>query len=133
MKILNSKSGMTLVEIVLSILILSIGSLMLASGFSTSARLNTRARHLRNSSVAASSSLEVEQAMDSSDPDVEINYDVKSSNALTIKYKVGNEEKTFIQKGQYAIANDTKGSNVGYKEFYPSNYIFDVDATPTGD
>ena len=132
MKTLNNKSGMTLVEIVLSIIILAIGSLMLASGFSTSARINVRATTLRNSSTTASSTLEIEEAVQSSNPDVNVTYDTIDAGEITITYKdANNQEKTFKQNGQYAEAEDS-GTGLKYKEFHPDNFSFEVPADPVG-
>ena len=127
MKTLNNK-GMTLVEVVLAILILGIGAMMLAEGFTASARMTNRATRYRNASVAASSSIETEEAYPSSDPSVTITYQKSNSNeSITIKYKEGNADKTIVQKGKYSEANDSN-SSLTYKEYTPYSDTFDVSA-----
>lgn len=133
MKTLKSNSGMTLVEVVLAILILAIGSFMLAEGFSASARITNRATLLRNSSVAASSSLEVEEALESKDPKINIDYSDDTSGSITVKYKIGGTEQQFTQSGQYSIAKDTGETNLRYREFCPNNFSFEVPADPVGE
>lgn len=130
MKTLKNNAGMTLVEIVLSIMILAIGAFMLAEGFSASARINNRATNLKNSSLAASSTLEVEEVVESNDPAVEVSYGTVDAGQLTIAYKDSDGvSKTFTQNGQYAEAEDA-GTGLKYKEFYPDNFSFDVPADP---
>ena len=132
MKTLKNNAGMTLVEIVLSIMILAIGAFMLAEGFSASARINNRATNLKNSSLAASSTLEVEEVVESNDPAVDVSYETKDGGEITISYKdADGSNKTLKQSGEYAEAEDS-GTGLKYKEFYPNNFSFDVPATPVG-
>ncbi|MBQ0135855.1 MAG: hypothetical protein KBS43_03885 [Oscillospiraceae bacterium] len=132
MKTLKSNSGMTLVEIVLAILIMSLGTFMLAEGFSASARITNHATLIRNSSVAASSSLEVEEAVDSKDDAVNIEYSDDTSGTITVSYNDGSGNKQFTQNGQYAKAVDTGSVNLKYREFCPNNFSFEVPADPVG-
>ena len=132
MKTLKNNAGMTLVEIVLSIMILAIGSFMLAEGFSASARINNRATNLKNSSLAASSSIEVEEVVESNDPAVDITYDTVDAGQITISYKDSDGvTKSFKSNGQYAEAEDS-GTGLKYKEFCPDNFSFEVPADPVG-
>ena len=132
MKVLNSKSGMTLVEMVLAILILGIGSIMLTECFSSAARMTNRATLYRNASVAASSTLELEEEYGSNDPEVNISYNTKDPGVpIVIKYKENENgpEKNFELEGNYGEANDS-GTGLTYREFYPDNFSFNVIADP---
>ncbi len=118
MKTLKNNSGMTLVEIVIAILILGIGSMMLATCFTSAARMTNRATQLKNASLAASSSIEIEEAVESQDPDVEIDYNQSESPKITISYTKNGDNKTLQQSGQYAEAKDSS-TNLTYREFCP--------------
>ncbi|MBQ0014497.1 MAG: type II secretion system protein [Oscillospiraceae bacterium] len=132
MKTLNNK-GMTLVEVVLAIVILGIGAMMLAEGFSAAARMTNRATHYRNASVATSSTLEVEEVVESKDPKVSVDLDYKdASSGITIKYKKNGVDNTLTLPGQYAISNETN-TDLTYREFCPDNFSFVVPAEPVGD
>lgn len=118
MKTLKNNSGMTLVEIVLSILILGIGTMMLATCFSSAARITNRATMLKNASLAASSSIEVEDTVTSKDPNVDVAYSQSESPKVTISYTKNGSEGKFEQSGQYAEAKDS-GTGLTYREFCP--------------
>lgn len=132
MKTLNNKSGMTLVEVILAILILAMGAMMLAEGFSSAARMTNRATHYRNASAATSSTLEVEEEVESKDPNVDVNLDYNdASSGITITYKKNGVDKTLTLPGQYAISNE-QSTDLTYREFCPDNFSFVVPAEPVG-
>ena len=130
MKLLKNNSGMTLVEVIVSVLVLAIVVMMLASGFAGAANMTNRATLFRNASVTTSSSLEVEEAVESDDSQVSVTYDcVDATEDIKMTYKKGSKEGTLKQGGQYASANDS-GTGLTYREFYPDNFSFNVPATP---
>lgn len=76
MKILNSKSGMTLVEIILSVLILGIAAVSLAVCFSSVASIFNRATLLKNASAATSTAVELlDDTREVKDEDVDVDFD----------------------------------------------------------
>lgn len=136
---LNNK-GLTLVEIIISLLILGIISTMFASCFATAARILNRATTYKNAVSAASSSVEVQETISSTDDRVvietnadEITLNDEGSEIITMnceKWSRTNENADFkkassfnIQdvKGVYLVAEETKSTELTFKEFLPNN------------
>ena len=128
MKILKSKSGMTLVEIIVAILVLGIISISFASCFATAARILNRATLYKNASSTTSSTLELEEVQTSKDPNVSASFEYTDSSTITYSYKNGATEGNLSAVGLYGLSNDS-GTGLTYKEFYPNNFDFEVEAS----
>ena len=132
MKRLNN-SGMTLVEMILSILILGIISVAFAASFASAARVLNRATTYKNASMTASASVELgtkqaaindKYAMSSFDHKA-----VSGDNSLKILYYKGedkNNSSTVNMSGEYVVSI-ADGEDIHYpltyREFASSNTV----------
>lgn len=136
MKVLSNNKGMTLVELILAAIILAMSGIMLASTFSSAMRILNRATLYKNVSATAAETVELAAEQE---PVENFTYDVGSqekNGTLTITYRKDNADGTTTMNGQYYLATVQQGgTNVGltYKEFLPSNFSYDIPATPVGD
>lgn len=133
MKTLNNK-GMTLVEMIISIVILGMAATMLVQSFVSSMNVINRATLYRNASATIASSIETEDAEVSKDPNVKS--EVKYTSAAVKPVKVVLQNGTQLQvSGSYIESKDVgstgnNGTGLKYHEFLPSNYGFEVPASP---
>lgn len=133
MKTLNNK-GMTLVEMIISIVILGLAATLLVQSFVSSMNVITRATLYRNASATIASSIETEDAEVSKDPNVKS--EVKYTSAAVKPVKVVLQNGTQLQiSGSYIEGKDVgstgnNGTGLKYHEFLPSNYGFEVPASP---
>lgn len=130
MKRLDNK-GMTLVEMILSILILGIASVMLVESFVSSMKIVNRATLYKNASSAVSSSIELDSEQTSKDAAVKTKITHTSAQSNPVKLTINGGSSVEV-KGEYIECADIGGSTkLKYHEYLPSNYSYDIPANPT--
>ncbi len=136
---LNNK-GVTLVEIVISIVILGIAGIMLVNSFSTVSNLIYRGNIYKNANSAVASSIELQEPIESSDANIEVSVNTdelvmfsENAEAITLNCEVWKRStstsdfkkaSSFLVKdvtGIFVEAKETKSTNLKYKEFLPTN------------
>ena len=128
--------GMTLVELILAAVILAISGVMLATTFSSAMRIMNRATLYKNVSATAAETVELAEEQE---PVENFTYDVSSqekNGTLTISYTKDGVDATTTMNGQYYLATVQQAdqrADLTYKEFLPSNFSYDLPATPVGD
>ena len=134
MKRLDNK-GMTLVELILAAVILAMSGLMLATTFSSAMRILNRATTYKNVSASAAETVEVAEKQDTINGQTFTVNTQEKNGTLTISYG-GSATGSFEMSGQYYTANASKGDEkaaLTYKEFLPSNFSYELPASPVGD
>lgn len=128
MKTLKNNKGFTLVEIIIGVLLLAIASIMLVQGFVSTANIVNRATLYKNSSAAASSSVELQEEQDSKDTSIDIALSSQDS-TITIKGKRSNGGTVQVQSdGELFIGTDNGDSELSYREYVPGVYdVLDID------
>ena len=135
MKALKNKTGMTLVEMIIGILLLAIAGIMLAQSFASCANIINRATLYRNASDATSSSIELQEEQDSKDANVSVDLSTDTS-VKTIRIVGKKKNGTTINKtinGELIVGSDTGKSSLTYREFLPGTFDFVINAEETGD
>lgn len=125
MKTLKNNKGVTLVEIIVGVLIFAIASITLVQGFVTSANIINRATLYKNASAAASSSVELQEAQDSSDSDVNVALQSTSGNLKIsgVRDNTGRTVTTTVE-GSMVVGVDNGNSKIRYREFVPGDRAF---------
>lgn len=128
MKTLKNNKGFTLVEIIIGVLLLAIASIMLVQGFVSTANIVNRATLYKNSSAAASSSVELQEKQDSKDTSIDIALSSQDS-TITIKGRKSNGGTVQVQSnGELFIGTDNGDSELSYREYVPGVYdVLDID------
>ena len=111
MKIINKKKGFTLIELIVSMALLSILLIMFANLFMYSVNLLGKSSKGKIGNMNASSKIELNTAGAGSSSDV-----TSTSGSLSINF--GGTSVTVT--GNYISANDS-GSQVSYKSFVPND------------
>lgn len=126
-KTLNNK-GFTLVEIIIGILLLAIASVMLVQGFVSTANIVNRATLYKNSSAAASSSVELQEKQTSADDSVDIALSSQES-TITIRGSRANGTPIQVQSnGEIFTGTDNGDSELTYREYVPGVYdVLDIE------
>ena len=127
MNILKNKSGMTLVEMVVAIGIMALVGITLVTGFTGAANITNRAMLFKNASTTTSSTLELEEVQTSRDEAVSTSFDYTDTSTITYNYKKGSTEGQLSAVGLYGLSEEA-GTGLTYKEFYPNNFQFEVEA-----
>ena len=133
LKRLDNK-GMTLVEMIIGIVLLSIASIMLVNGFVSAAKMMDRATLYKNASATSSSSIELQTDEDisSSDSNVKIKLE-RNDGTIQVKGKKSNgQEISYNVAGEYLVSVDNGNSSLSYREFLPGSFDFDVPAIDVG-
>lgn len=127
MNVLKNKNGMTLVEMVVGIAVMAIVGVTLVTGFSGAANITNKANQFKNASTTTSSTLELEEVQTSKDDAVSTSFDYTDTTTITYTYKNGATEGQLSAVGLYGLSEES-GTGLTYKEFYPNNFQFEVEA-----
>ena len=102
-------------------------SVLGAVGFTVLQNITNKANQFKNASTTTSSTLELEEVQTSKDDAVSTSFDYTDTSTITYNYKKGTTEGQLSAVGLYGLSEEA-GTGLTYKEFYPNNFQFEVEA-----